>query len=96
MDGYLTILSNTGRLNEAVKFCKDLLTDHPDQNEIRMRYGELLYQTAARDEALGELEKALQGFLLTKDEQKVARCVQILSTVNPSRSAEYRALLQQG
>jgi len=61
MDGYLTILSNTGRLNEAVKFCKDLLTDHPDQNEIRMRYGELLYQTAARDEALGELEKPCRG-----------------------------------
>jgi tetratricopeptide (TPR) repeat protein len=93
LESYLSLLNNTGSQTEAVNFCQGLVEEHPDQSEIHQRFGELLTNAGNLKEATAELEKALQGYLNNHEPQKAAKCVQQLSTINPGRSADYRAML---
>lgn len=95
LDSYRSLLGNTGRLEEAVKFFKGLTEEHPEQADIHQHFGELLTNTGNKGEAITELEKALEGYLTGKETQKVSRCVQQLSAINPDRSAAYRAALEK-
>lgn len=93
LDSYISLLGKTGRLDEAIKFFNGLTQEHPEQGEIHLRFGELLANTGSKGEAITELEKALERYLISKEMQKAARCVQQLSIINPTQSANYRAAL---
>lgn len=93
LESYLSFLANTGSEDQAAAFCKSVIDEHPEQYEVRERYGDLLAKAGDQKGAMEQLELALEGFAETQDFQKASRCVQKLSVLNPADTAHYKMIL---
>lgn len=93
LDSFVSMLTSTGSQAQAVLFCRGLVEEHPEQNEIRLKLAELLINEGDQNGAIAELEQALNGFIKTGESQRAANCVEVLISINPAKSKEYRSLL---
>lgn len=95
LSAYLSLMENTGRLAEAIRFAQEINTEHPDQLELREVLADLLIHNNKIKEAVKELEVILKINIEEGNNQRVAATLQRLITVDPQNADRYQQLLQE-
>ncbi len=92
--GFVSLLINTGRQTEALKFARDFCKEHADQVVIRDQYVDMLAMAKQNEEAIAELEEILTLNTAEGSPQKIAGTLQKLITLNAPKSEQYKETLR--
>lgn len=95
LSSYLSLMENTGRLPEAVRFAREVNTDHPERLELREVLADLLIHNNKIKEAITELELILKANIEEGNNQRITATLQRLITVDPQHADRYQQLLQE-
>ena len=95
LDSFITYLRDSGEIQTAVAFVKNLATENPERVPIRRRLAALYHQTGHAPEAISELDAVGELLLDAGDRAGAAKAIQAILGLNPPNRHEYQTLLDQ-
>jgi tetratricopeptide (TPR) repeat protein len=95
LDGYVSMLENVGKRNQAIGFIKNLIAERPEKLELRKRLADLFVRNHEITEAVQTLDEIADMMIQKGNRSGAASILLAIIALNPSNIAEYQAALQQ-
>jgi len=95
LESYLSYLQTSNKINKAVPFIEELLTERPEDIILRRALAQAYQQSGRIEEAVTQLDSLAESLLgVGKKDEALVTINQIL-LMNPPNSEQYRQLLMQ-
>ncbi len=95
LDGYITLLENSGKGQITIKFLQDLVNEIPDKLEIRKRLADLLIHQGNISAAVEQLDFIADALLNMGNREAALRILKSIISLNPPNVQDYRNAYQQ-
>ena len=95
LDNYLSYLISSGRIDAAVKFVEDVVSENPKRPHVRRRLAELYRKTGRTADAITQLDAAGEALLDAGDRTGALQVIETILTLNPANAGAYQELLGQ-
>lgn len=92
---YLSNITKTGALDQAITFLDRLATENPEQAFVRKYIVEILTNAGRHQEAVNELHSLFDGYVQAGYHQAAAQVIQDLVILDPLNKREYQTVLSQ-
>ncbi len=93
VDNYITHLLNSGQDQKALEFLTTLVQENPKQPAMHRRLGEFYRQVGRTEEAITQLDAAINLFLQAGNRPAAAETVMAILALNPPNPADYQQML---
>ena len=93
VDNYIAHLLNSGQNPKALEFLTTLVQENPKQPAMHRRLGEFYRQVGRTDDAIEQLDAAINLFLQSGNRAAAAETVMAILALNPANPADYQQML---
>lgn len=93
LDGYLTLLDNSGQSAKCIEFLKSLLEDRPKQVEFLQRLAEVYTRGNQNNLAIETLDAMADSLMLGGNKPAAIEAIKKIIALNPPNAKDYQAAL---
>jgi tetratricopeptide (TPR) repeat protein len=93
LDGYLTLMDNSGQSAKCIDFLKSLLEDRPKQVEFLQRLADIYIRTSQNKPAVETLDALADALMLGGNKAGAIEAIKRIISLNPPNARDYQAAL---
>ncbi len=95
LDGYITLLENSGKGPSTLNFLQELVTEIPDKLEIRKRLADLFIHMGDIPSAVAQMDFIADSLLNMGNREAALRILKSIISLNPPNAQDYRNAYNQ-
>lgn len=93
IDGYISLLENSGKRLAGIEFLNGLITDRPDQIELRKRLANVYVRSGRVIEAVQQLDAVAESLISLGNQAEAVEILTAIIALNPTNLSQYQAAL---